>query len=726
MIIAILLAIFPANSAKWHVLSSSRTGQLLVMVRNRLSIMKPIDAIANYYGFRAALFGSGNKYLALIIQEGITKYGSDVAFEEALLRGDPLPLADWHRARSDIDIILIPSSYLLIEDVALARTEFQRARKDILAHYPTSAQFTGFEVRFPPDFFRDFPPAQMHFEPTSYLVITKNGVEHIPELTDVYIPSRGPTDLTELGLRQFASGEIEFFVNEEFAFPDFRKGVFINFKSFLRFVRDVGILKGASVSTQSWNSMNRMLSYLRKDARDELISLLQKGNEGFLSGGSANDEAQKLIQLLENAQGYSSDSLATYDQLSNSGALEVLEDAGISSSRVRTPLRNRAVEIPSSTSGNDIGQVYFVGPLADAQSVAHGGLYVSGETLAADGTPALLTYRRKPKSPQKSGVISVAVEINPDAHMGPDLETRGDLVFIKTRQAIAVDANGDFRIHAVDIRELLSAMALKVRNASDAAIRENAINEFIYQIEPLTEPVQEEIWDSLMHDVGPTVQHDMEYRLIRRMGNFKRFLEDIRPRQGKLEGRLRQNFYEMIDRDAPLALQFFLEVAEEKEMNVHLRSRIEAIIRHASGTVLTQLGYCKAYGSMPELAAVARDRVHELAALGPLSTELVNAIHGIWGFDAQRDAELIRKMFLHPTPDGMRLMAHWHLNPDKDSDAMAEILAQTGEAEHAIMAERHGSRAQLQAAIQRNDRALSRVREIGKFPLCLRALRPGN
>ncbi|MBN8539568.1 MAG: hypothetical protein J0L82_04200 [Deltaproteobacteria bacterium] len=440
-------------------LDVATVSRLTSLTLSAIPEFKAMDEIAETSNLRVAAYGGTAREVTDLVIERVNTLGSVDAYVNWLKSQSNISIVDWHRLQSDLDVMLIPNEGADVPISPQRMAEIDAVRKKIDLRFPQSVFYKRIDLIVPQEFFVKYPVGNEHFEPISNLAITAKGVERLPQLNVEFDGKK--INMGDEGLRQFASGQLDFRLNPSAVPGSGTNNTFGLLRQALRWIRYLSEYPDSEVTPETDKTIRTVVQQLERDASGEVQTLLRDGHSKYKPGKPSFAEGAKLIEQLEKLQLYSKNSAKTRKLLETYGIVKMAEAAGIAKERILVPIPQRPKDIP--VAGKKLGKEIVVRhrtSLNAAQNISRGALWASNDSsmigdkaMQAANGPGL--YAAHEFDSLSYGDHYVSITLSAEAVEGVDFRRQGQWFVIMTENAIARDAGGNRKIDRVTQKELL-------------------------------------------------------------------------------------------------------------------------------------------------------------------------------------------------------------------------------------------------------------------------------
>ncbi len=459
LIIGLLLGLTANSSFARVPVDVATISRLTSLTLNTIPEFKAMDEIAEASNLRVAAYGGTAREITDLVIERVNTLGSVDAYVTWLKSQSNISIVDWHRLQSDLDVMLIPNEGAHVPISPQRMAEIDAVRKKIDLRFPQSVFYKRIDLIVPQEFFVKYPVDREHFEPISNLAITAKGVERLPQL-NVDLDGK-KINLGDEGMRQFASGQLDFRLNPSAVPGSGTNNTFGLLKQTLRWIRYLSEYPDSEITPDTDKTIRTIVQQLERDASNEVQTLLRDGHIKYRPGKPSFADGAKIIEQLEKLQLYSKNSANTRKLLETYGIVKMAEAAGIAKERILVPIPQRPNDVP--VAGKKLGKEIVVKhrtSLNAAQNISRGALWASNDKsmigdkamIAANG-PGL--YAAPEFDSLSYGDHYVSITLSAEAVEGVDFRRQGQWFVIMTENAIARDASGNRKIDRVTQKELL-------------------------------------------------------------------------------------------------------------------------------------------------------------------------------------------------------------------------------------------------------------------------------
>lgn len=420
---------------------------------------KAMDEIANGSNLRIAAYGGTAREITDFVIERVNSLGSVDAYVRWLNDQKNISIVDWHRLQSDLDVMLIPYEGPKAKLSLERMSEIDAVRKKIDLRFPQSVFYKRIDLIVPQEFFEKYPVDKEHFEPISNLAVTARGVESLPQLSVTVGDKK--LNLGDEGLRQFATGQLDFRLNPTAVAGSGSTNTFGLLRQALRWIRYLSEYPDAHITPETDRAIRTVVEQLQRESENEVQALLRSGHAKYRPGKPSYDDGAKIIEQLEKLQLYSRNSANTRRLLETYGIVKLAEAAGIAKERILVPIPQRQPGV--AVTGKKLGKEIVVKhrtSLNAAQNISRGALWASSDSamigdkamVAANG-PGL--YAAPDFHSLTYGDHYVSITLSAEAVEGVDFRRQDEWFVIMTENAIARDVNGHRKIDRVTQKDLL-------------------------------------------------------------------------------------------------------------------------------------------------------------------------------------------------------------------------------------------------------------------------------
>lgn len=413
-------------------LSDSEFARLCALTTESVTEITRARDIAERAGYRLATYGGTSREIALFVRRKVAELGGASQFEAWLKGTERLHLLDWHHIQSDLDLLLIP-----VKGSKADEAEMAAVAKQIEKSLPGNIFFKETDVRVAPTFFREHPPGDEHFEAISNVAFGKEGMEAVDELTvDVNGKQRS---LSEWGLSQLNSGELDFEINRQY---QGKLDAYGSMRQLLRWLRYPSELPDFELSPAALKQMQDYFAWVQMTHGEQIRHLLQEGDQSFLGKSKPMNLGEKLIESLEKLQLYSPNPYKTKKLMDDLGLSVFLKKSGIASRRQLEPLPRLGVPpTPKNSGAGKSLHLRHRTSLAASQNIGSGAIWssnyesvIGGKTTAAALGPGL--YAAEGFQSVAYGDMYVEIVLHPNARPDIDYIKRGEFYVVRNRDAI--------------------------------------------------------------------------------------------------------------------------------------------------------------------------------------------------------------------------------------------------------------------------------------------------